>query len=57
MVVNYDANRNFDVGRHVTILISSLCDHNDSHIRVNGTKTIDGAGADAAAQTDEERNK
>ena len=39
------------------MLKSSLCDYSDAYILVKGTKTIAGAGVDAAARQGDERNK
>ena len=39
------------------MLKSSLCDYNDAYILVKETITITGAGAEAAAKQEDERDK
>ena len=46
-----------DIKFKTTMLRSSLCDYADAYILVKGTITITGAGDDAAARPEDERNK
>ena len=46
-----------DVKFKTAMLRSSLCDYADAYILVKGTITITGAGDDAAARPEDERNK
>ena len=48
---------NSDIRFKTTMLRSNLCDYADSYILVKGTITITGAGDDAAAKREDERNK
>ena len=46
-----------DIKFKTTMLRSNLCDYADAYILVKGTITITGAGDDAAARPEDERNK
>ena len=48
---------NSDIRFKTTMLRSNLCDYADSYILVEGTITITGEGADAAAERADERDK
>ena len=50
-------NANSQIKFKTTMLKSSLCDYSDTYILVKRTKTIAGAGADAAARKADERDK
>ena len=50
-------NLNSQIKFKTTMLKSSLCDYSDAYILVNGTITINGIGADAAARRADEREK
>ena len=50
-------NVNSQIKFKTTMLKSSLCDYSDAYILVEGTRTITGAGADAAARHADERDK
>ena len=58
---NDESRRTYNVNSQIkfktTMLKSSLCDYSDACIRVKGTITITGAGADAAARKADERDK
>ena len=59
--INDDArrtyNKNGQIKLKTSLLKSSVSDHSDVHIRVSGTITIDGAGADYNSKRLNERNK
>ena len=40
-----------------SMIRSNLCDYSDAYIRISGTITITGAGADDSAKRVDERNK
>ena len=50
-------NANSQIKFKTEMLRSSLCDYSDAYILVKGRITITGAGADAAARQDDERDK
>ena len=50
-------NVNSQIRFKTKMLKSSLCDYSDAYILVKGTKTITGAGADAAAREADKRDK
>ena len=59
--INDESRRTYNVNSQIkfktTMLKSSLCDYSDAYILVKGRITITGAGADAAARQEDERDK
>ena len=59
--INDESKGGYTTGSNIkfktTMLRSSLCDYADAYILVKGTITITGAGDDAAARPEDERNK
>ena len=60
VVVNNDANRNYDFCRQIKFQINiykfTLCNYSNAYILLKGTVTMDGSRPDAAAQIAEKRN-
>ena len=59
--INYESRGTYNVNSQIKfktkMLKSSLCDYSDAYILVNGTITINGIGAYAAAREADEREK